>query len=82
MSAVSASPEMIAGMQKSFVAGIVRRAKLPATQAIKLFPMSTPKVVPVEGGVRAKPTRPTFGHVRISTYPKHFAGMDAMGFMT
>jgi len=81
MSAIAVTPERIAEMQKSFIAGVVHRAKLPKTQAVKQFPMREPKMPPVEGGVRAKPTRPTFGHVRISTYPKHFAGMDAMGFM-
>lgn len=82
MATVSTNSEMIADMQKSFIAGVVHRAKLPATQAIKLYPMSAPKKVEVESGVKAKATRPTFGMVRISTFPKHFAGMDTMGFMT
>jgi hypothetical protein len=82
MSAISASPDRIAEMQKAFIAGVVGRAKVPATKAVKMYPMAAPKPVPVVGGVRAKPTRPTYGHVRISTYPKHFAGLDAMGFMT
>ena len=82
MSAIAVTPERISEMQKAFVAGIVHSAKMPATRAVKLFPMSAPKMPPTEGGVRAKPTRPTFGHVRISTYPKHFAGMDPAGFMS
>ena len=81
MSAISATPERIAEMQKVRIAGVVERSKPPATKAIKMYPMASPKPVPVMGGVRAKPTRPTFGHVRISTYPKHMAGMDAGGFM-
>jgi hypothetical protein len=82
MATVSASPEKIVEMQKAFVAGIVHRAKMPATQAIKLYPMSAPKRVEVVSGVKAKATRPTYGMVRISTFPKDFAGMDKMGFMT
>lgn len=83
MSAIAVTPEKIAEMQRSMVAGVVQhRGSLPATRAIKMFPMSAPKMPPVEGGVRAKPTRPTFGHVKISTYPKHMAGMDKAGFMT
>lgn len=82
MATVSTSPEMIAELQQSFVAGIVERAKMPATRAVKLYPMSAPKVVRVESGMKASATRPTYGMVRVATYPKHFAGMDSAGYMT
>ena len=83
MSAIAVTPQLISEMQMSRIAGVVQhRGKVPATTPIKMFPMPAPKMPQVESGVRAKATRPTFGQVRISTYPMHMAGMDKMGFMT
>lgn len=82
MASIESAPRKIVALQQAFVAGVVHRGKLPATQAIKLYPMEAPKKVKVEGGGRAPPTRPVYGHVRISTFPKHLAGVDSAGFMT
>ena len=76
------TPERISELQNGFVAGIVRRAKLPETMQIKQRPFPRPEMPRVVGGVRACPTKPTFGMVRVSKFPKHFAGMDSAGFMT
>lgn len=68
---------------KVFVAGaVLHRPKLPATMNVNLFKFRAPRSVPVESGVKAPATKPTYGHVRISKFPGHFAGMDAAGFMT
>jgi hypothetical protein len=71
-----------AGNFKVFPAGVVlHRPKAPPTGPIPLHKVRAPKSVKVESGVHAPPTKPTYGHVRISKYPGHFAGMDAAGFM-
>ena len=68
---------------KVFVAGVVGRpARMPATKSVAYHKFRAPARVPVESGVKAPATKPTYGHVRISTFPKHLAGMDAAGFMT
>lgn len=84
MSAVSTAHLLDeAGNFKVFPAGVVLdRPKAPPTGAIPLVRIRAPKAVKVESGVRAPPTKPTYGHVRISKFPGHFAGMDAKGFMT
>ncbi len=72
-----------AGNFKVFVAGVVRdRPKLPATMSVAQRKFAAPSRVPVESGVKASATKEPFGHVRISKYPQHFAGMDKAGFMT
>ena len=72
-----------AGNFKVLPAGVViGRAKPAATHAIPLVKVRAPKAVKVESGVRAPPTKPVYGHVRISKFPGGFAGMDRMGFMT
>lgn len=71
------------GNFKVFVAGVVRdRPKMPATMAIAQHRVPMPSKPPVDSGVKAPATKCAFGHVRISTYPKHMAGYDAAGFMT
>lgn len=82
MASVESAPRKISYLQQAFVAGVVHRAEPPVTKAIKLYPMAAPKPVKVEAGAHAPPTRPVYGHVRISTFPNHFAGMDKRGFMT
>lgn len=84
MSAISAAGLLDeAGNFKVYPAGVVLdRPKAPATKAIPLIKVRAPKAVKVESGGRAPPTKPTYGHVRISKFPGHFAGMDAAGFMT
>jgi hypothetical protein len=72
-----------AGNFKVFVAGVVRdRPKLPATMSVNKRSFPAPSRVSVESGVKAPATKEPFGHVRISKFPDHFAGMDKMGFMT
>ena len=72
-----------AGNFKVFVAGVVlNRPKMPATMSVATHRYRAPARVPVESGVRAPATKPSYGHVRISKYAKDFAGMDRMGFMT
>lgn len=72
-----------AGNFKVFVAGVVlNRPKLPATMSVATHRFRAPARVPVESGVRAPATKPCYGNVMISTFPKHFAGEDKMGFMT
>lgn len=72
-----------AGNFKVLVAGVTpHRAKLPATMNVNIHNFRAPSRVPVESGVKAPATKPTYGHVRISKFPGHFAGMDAAGFMT
>ena len=72
-----------AGNFKVFVAGVVRdRPRLPATMSVAQFKFRAPTRVPVESGAKAPATKPTYGHVRISKFPGHFAGMDKAGFMT
>lgn len=71
------------GLPKVFVAGmVVRPSNTPATKAIPLSHLIKPEAVMVKGGLKASPTKEPFGHVRVSTYKKGMAGMDAMGFMT
>lgn len=71
------------GSFKVFVAGAtLGRPKLPATMSVATHKFRAPKAVPVESGVKAPATKPTYGHVRISKYSKDFAGMDRMGFMS
>ena len=84
MSAISTSnlfgPD---GNFKVFVAGVVHhRAKTPATMAIPQHRVPMPSMPPVDSGLKAPATKCAFGHVRISTFPKHMAGMDSAGFMT
>lgn len=83
MSAVSTAHLLDeAGNFKVFPAGVVLdRPKAPPTGAIPLIKVRAPKRVPVESGVRAPATKPTYGHVRISKYPGHMGGLDAAGFM-
>lgn len=72
-----------AGNFKVLPAGVVIGRPKPAlTKAIPLVKVRAPKAVKVESGGRAAATKVPFGHVRISTYPKHMAGMDPAGFMT
>lgn len=72
-----------AGNFKVFVAGVVRdRPRLPATMNINIRKFPAPTRVPVESGAKAPATKPTYGHVMISKFPGHFAGMDHQGFMT
>jgi len=71
------------GNFKVFVAGVVlNRPKLPATMSVTKHGFRAPARVPVEAGAKSPATKPTYGHVRISKFPGHFAGMDPMGFMT
>ena len=71
------------GNFKVFVAGVVlNRPKMPATMSVATHKFRAPKKVGVESGVKAPATKPTYGHVMISTFPKHLAGMDSMGFMS
>lgn len=84
MSAISTSnlfgPD---GNFKVFVAGVVHhRGKTPATTAIPQHRVPMPSMPSVGSGLKAPPTKPTYGHVRISKFPGHFAGMDKMLFMT
>lgn len=84
MSAISTSnlfgPD---GNFKVFVAGVVNdRPKKPATREIPRHRVPMPSMPKIESGLRAPPTKPTYGHVRISKFPGHFAGMGAQGFMT
>ena len=72
-----------AGLPKVFVAGnVVRPTLTPATRQIPLSHLIAPGPVMVKGGLKACATKEPFGHVRISTFKKGMAGMDAMGFMT
>jgi hypothetical protein len=72
-----------AGAFKVFPAGVVlHRPKKPATGAIPVFKVPMPAKPKIESGLKAPATKPSYGHVRISTYPKHLAGMDPAGFMT
>lgn len=71
------------GNFKVFVAGaVVHRPKMPATMNVATHKFRAPARVPVESGVKAPATKPTYGHVRVSKYSKDFAGMDRAGFMT
>lgn len=71
------------GNFKVHPAGVVgERPKMPATSAIPLHPLRAPAPVKVESGIHAAATKVPFGHVMISKYPKHFAGMDHAGFMS
>jgi hypothetical protein len=71
------------GNFKVFVAGVVMdRPKAPATKAIPMRSFRMPGMPKIESGLKAPATKPTYGHVRISKYPKHMAGMDPAGFMT
>jgi hypothetical protein len=72
-----------AGLPKVFVAGMVVRPTLsPSTKAIPQTRLISPGPVMVKGGMKSSATKEPFGHVRVSTYKKGMAGMDAMGFMT
>lgn len=72
-----------AGNFKVLVAGVVpHRGKLPATMNVNIHKFPAPTRVPVESGAKAPATKPTYGHVKISKFPGHFAGMDHQGFMT
>jgi hypothetical protein len=71
------------GNFKVFVAGVVMdRPKMPATMSVSTHKFAAPTRVPVESGAKAPATKPTYGHVRVSKFPGHFAGMDSKGFMT
>lgn len=73
---------MESGAQKVFVAGVVKhRPSLPATMSVTQHKFRAPSKVPTVSGMKSPATKVPFGHVRISTFPKHFAGEDAMGFM-
>ena len=71
------------GLPKVFVAGqVVRPTHTPATKEVPLSRLIAPGSVMVKSGMKASATKEPFGHVRISTYKKGMAGMDAMGFMS
>jgi hypothetical protein len=71
------------GQFKVLPAGVVvGRPRKPATGPIPTFTVPMPSKPKIESGVKAPATKCAFGHVRISTYPKHLAGMDPAGFMT
>ncbi len=71
------------GLPKVFVAGmVVRPTHMPATKEVPLSRLIKPEAVMVKSGMKSSATKEPFGHVRVSTYKKGMAGMDAMGFMT
>ena len=79
------SPQMFGpdGQFRVLPAGVVvGRPRKPATGPIPVFSVPMPSKPRIESGVKAPATKPSYGHVRISTYPKHLAGMDKRGFMT